>query len=128
MEPTAARALLSRHWAAANSGDADAEHDLYAEDVIVDYPQSGEIIHGKADLRAVRTHQPGDRTLTIRKVVGSGDVWVSEYVLTRDGTPTYTVSIMQFSGAHVVRETQYFAEPFEPPEWRSQWVESASAE
>jgi hypothetical protein len=59
----------------------------------------------------------------VRKITGAQETWVSEYLLTYDGTPTYTVSIMQFAGDHVIRETQYFADPFEPPAWRSQWVE-----
>jgi hypothetical protein len=89
------------------AGDQDAEHDIYADDVIVEYPQSGEIIRGKHNIQAIRTHHPARRTFNVRKITGAGDTWVTEYLLTYDGAPTYTVSIMQFSGDHVTRETQY---------------------
>jgi hypothetical protein len=55
--------------------------------------------------------------------LGSGDLWVTEFILTYDGKPSYTVSIMEFKGDKVARETQYFADPFVAPAWRAQWVE-----
>ena len=125
LESTTVRALLDRHWAASDAGDADAEYDIYAEDVVVEYPQSGEVMRGKRNIRALRTHHPTVRTFTVRRIVGAGDIWVTEFVLTYDGKPTQTVSIMEFSEELVVRETQYFADPFDPPAWRSQWVELA---
>ena len=60
---------------------------------------------------------------TVCKITGAGDTWVTEYLLTYDGTPTYTVSIMPFTRDHVTRETQYFADPLDAPAWRSRWVE-----
>ena len=62
----------------------------------------------------------------MRRIVGAGDLWVTEYVLTYDGRPSYTVSIMEFAGGKVVRETQYFGDPFEPGPSRAQWVERIS--
>ena len=56
-------------------------------------------------------------------MIASGDLWVSEYVITYDGRPVYTVSIMEFRDGKVAREKQYFADPFDPPAWRTQWVE-----
>jgi hypothetical protein len=70
-----------------------------------------------------RTNQPNKKRFTVRRVVGSGDLWITEYILTYDGKPSYTVSIMEFSGDKVARETQYFADPFEASTWRTQWVE-----
>jgi hypothetical protein len=57
-------------------------------------------------------------------VRGSGALWISELVITYDAKPYDTVSIMEFRTAHVVRETQYFAEPFEAAAWRAQWADS----
>ena len=59
----------------------------------------------------------------MRRVSGTGDLWVTEYILTYDGKPSYTVSIMEFRDGQVARETQYFADPFVAPAWRAQWVE-----
>jgi len=44
-------------------------------------------------------------------------------IVTYDGKPSYTVSIMGFRDDKVARETQYFADPFVAPASRAQWVE-----
>jgi len=59
----------------------------------------------------------------VRRMLGSGDLWVSELVMTYDGKPSYVVSIMEFEAGEVVRESQYFSDPFEPGPSRAQWVE-----
>ncbi len=59
----------------------------------------------------------------MRRITGAGDLWVTEFVLTYDGQPSYTVSIMEFLDGQVARETQYFADPFVPGPSRAQWVE-----
>jgi hypothetical protein len=64
----------------------------------------------------------------VRRIVGSGDLWITEYILTYDGKPSCTVSIMEFTGDKVARETQYFADPFEASTWRAQWVERMGEE
>jgi len=118
------RAALERHWTASARGDQEAEHEIYLEDAIVEYPQSGEHIRGRRNVQALRSHHPAKPSgFVVRRIVGSGDLWVTEYVITYDGRPVYTVSIMEFRAGKVARETQYFAEPFEPPDWRTQWVE-----
>ncbi len=118
------RAVLERHWAASAAGDQVVEHEIYHDDVIVDYPQSGERIRGRVNIQALRSNHPARPSgFNGRRIVGAGDLWVTEYVITYNGRPTYTVSIMEFQAGRVARETQYFAEPFEPPAWRAQWVE-----
>ena len=117
------RAALNAHWQASAAGDAEAEHDIYADDAICDYPQSGERIVGRRNLQALRSHHPGKTSgFNVRRMVGSGDLWVTEYTITYQGRPAYTVSLMEFREGKVVHETQYFADPFEAPAWRSQWV------
>ena len=60
----------------------------------------------------------------MRRIVGGGDLWVTEYTIAYDEKPVHVVSIMEFEGDLVERETHYFADPFDPPEWRAQWVEA----
>ncbi|GAB2859982.1 nuclear transport factor 2 family protein [Actinoallomurus bryophytorum] len=117
------RAALDRHWAASAAGDQDAEHEIYHDDVVVDYPQSGERIRGRRNLQALRSNHPARLEFTIRRILGGGDLWITEYVIDYDGTPAFTVSIMEFRDGKAVYETQYFADPFDAPAWRSQWVE-----
>jgi ketosteroid isomerase-like protein len=125
MDDAETRVLVEAHHAASAAGDIDAVHAIYAEDVVVVYPQSGERIVGRANLRALRESYPAKLDFTIDRITGTGSVWVTEYVISYDGKPVNTVSIMEFDGAEVVRETLYFADSFEAPEWRSQWVEQA---
>jgi hypothetical protein len=118
------REALDRHWQASATGDADAEHDIYDEDAICEYPQSGERILGRRNLQALRSHHPGKPSgFTVRRILGKGDLWITEYTITYLERPAYTVSIMEFRSGKVVHETQYFADPFEAPAWRSQWVQ-----
>src|SRR5271167_5260803 len=118
------REALNKHWQASAGGDANAEHDIYDEDAICDYPQSGEQILGRSNLQALRSHHPGKPAgFNVKRILGNGDLWITEYTITYQGRPAYTVSIMEFRNGKVVHETQYFADPFEAPAWRSQWVQ-----
>ena len=108
----------------AAAGDADAEHDIYAVDAICDYPQSGERILARSNLQALRSNHPGKSSgFQVRRIVGSGNRWFTEYTISYQEQQAYTVSIMAFSGGKVVHETQYFADPFAAPPWRARWVE-----
>jgi hypothetical protein len=117
MDDSAIRTLLARRWAHPLSGD------MYDEDVVLDFPQSGEQIRGRANLVAQRSADPDSpRVSKVLRITGSGGFWVSEVVITYDGKPWYTVNIHEFRGDKVFHETQYFAQPFAPAAWRSKWV------
>jgi hypothetical protein len=124
MEDEQILAVLNAHWQASAAGDINAEHDIYDDDVICDYPQSGERIFGRNNLQALRGHHPGKPSgFRVRRILGKGDIWITEYIINYQEKPAYTVSIMEFREGKVIHETQYFADPFEAPAWRSQWVE-----
>jgi hypothetical protein len=117
------RVALQRHWAASDGNDFATEHQIYRADAVLEYPQSGERIRGRANIEASRAAQPNAKRFTVRRMLGGGDLWISELVLTYDGQPFYVVSIMEFEAGEVARETQYFGDPFEPGPSRAQWVE-----
>ena len=117
------REALDRHWAASDANDSDVEHDIYRDDALLDYPQSGERIRGRHNIQASRAAQPNAKRFTVRRIVGAGNLWVTELTLTYDGRPSYVVSVMEFADGKVARETQYFADPFEPGPSRVRWVE-----
>jgi SnoaL-like domain len=117
------RAALDQHWAASDANDFETEHLIYHEDAVLDYPQSGERTRGRQNIQRQRASQPNKKRFTVRRIIGGGDLWVTEFVLTYDAKPSYTVSIMEFTGDKVARETQYFADPFVAPSWRAQLVE-----
>ena len=125
MDDRTIRAALDRHWQASDASDFDVEHEIYREDAVLDYPQSGERIRGRRNIQESRTIQPNKKRFTVRRIVGSGDLWVSEFVLSYDGIPSYVVSIMEFRDGQVARETQYFADRFDPGPSRAHLVERA---
>ena len=124
MRDHAIREALNRHWAASDSGDFATEHDIYHEDAVLDYPQSRERILGRRNIQLTRTVQPNKKHFVVHRILGSGDLWITELVMTYDGQPFYTVSIMEFRGVKVAHETQYFAGPFEAAQSRKKWVVS----
>jgi SnoaL-like domain len=117
------RAALDQHWAASDANDFEAEHRIYHEDAVLEYPQSGERTRGRRNIQNQRATQPSQKRFRVRRIIGSGDLWVTEFILTYDSKPSYTVSIMEFKDDKVARETQYFADPFVAPAWRAQLVE-----
>jgi len=117
------RAALDQHWAASDANDFETEHLIYHQDAVLDYPQSGERTRGRYNIQNQRASQPSKKRFAVRRIIGSGDLWVTEFILTYDGKPSYTVSIMEFRDDRVARETQYFADPFVAPAGRAQWVE-----
>ena len=123
MDDQAVRAALQRHWDASDANDFEAAHDIYREDAVLDYPQSGERIRGRRNIRESRFVQPNAKRFTVRRIIGGGDLWVTEFILTYDGRPSYAVSIMEFRDGLVARETQYFADAFDPSPTRAHLVE-----
>jgi hypothetical protein len=117
------RVALRRHWAASDANDFVMEHQIYRSDAVLEYPQSGERIRGRTNIEASRVAQPSKKRFNVRRILGSGNLWISEVIITYDEKPFYAVSIMEFEGEEVIRETQYFGEAFEPGPSRAQWVE-----
>ena len=123
MDDRTVRAALERHWAASDANDFAAEHEIYREDAVLDYPQSGERIRGRRNIRESRFVQPNKKRFTVRRIIGGGDLWITEFVLAYDGVPSYAVSIMEFRAGLVASETQYFADRFEAAPSRAHLVE-----
>jgi hypothetical protein len=123
MGDRAVRAALERHWNASDASDFKIEHEIYREDAVLDYPQSDERIRGRQNIQESRSVQPNKKRFTVRRMIGSGDLWVTEFVLTYDGIPSYVVSIMEFRDGLVAHETQYFSDRFDPAPSRAHLVE-----
>ena len=117
------RAALLRHWAASDADDFATEHEIYDDHAVLEYPQSGERIRGREAIQASRMAQPDAKRFSVRRITGAGGLWVSELVVRYGDRPLRVVSIMEIEGGKVMRETQYFAEPFGPGASRAQWVE-----
>jgi hypothetical protein len=96
MEDHDIRAAMDRHWAASDANDFEAEHQIYQEDAVLEYPQSGERIRSRRNIQASRSAQPTSKRFTVRRILGAADLWITELVITYDARPSYTVSIMEF--------------------------------
>jgi hypothetical protein len=123
MDDRTVQAALQRHWEASDASDFDVEHEIYRKDAVLHYPQSGERIRGRRNIQESRTVQPNNKRFAVRRMIGSGDFWVTEFVLSYDGIPSYAVSIMEFREGLVASETQYFADRFDPAPSRAHLVE-----
>jgi hypothetical protein len=121
------RDMLLRQWKYTGGPNEAKASELYHDDVVLEFPQSGEWFRGKDKQQAWRERYPADLDFAPREIRGSGDLWVAEGVLTYDGGDSvHYVKIIQFRGDLVERETLYFAEPFPAPEWRRPWAETGT--
>ena len=107
------RAALERHWEATVALDLDRAHDIYHDDLIVEFPQSGERISGERNLYELRAHYSTKVTFKILRTRGEGSLWITEYVITYNGRPVNVVCIMEFKDNKVAHETLYFGDPFD---------------
>ena len=127
MDDLIVRSALQRHWDASDANDFNAEHEIYREDAVLDYPQSGERIRGRHNIQESRFVQPNKKRFKVERMIGSGNLWVTEFILSYDGIPSYAVSIMEFREGLVANETQYFADRFDPAPSRAHLVERTGA-
>jgi ketosteroid isomerase-like protein len=131
MDETTARAMIKDHFdastiTAAGGGPGDdiaRASEIYADDAVLEFPQGGERIRGKANITAFRSAYPARLDFQMHRTIGCHDLWVNEYTIRYDDRPYSVVGIMEFRDGKVIRERIYFGEPWEPPAWRAQWVE-----
>lgn len=125
MDARQANDLIERYWRAAHAQDVDDLRQIFADDVAVDWPQSGEHFQGKEACINIFANYPGGspRFLGLSRVLGEGSTWVAEAdVMYPDQKKYMVVSIFQLADGRIAHETTYFAEPFPAPEWRKQWL------
>jgi hypothetical protein len=131
MDEATARAMIQAHFDASAVGAAGGAPDddiaraseIYADDAVVEWPQGGERVRGKANIIAFRSSYPARQEFQVNRITGCHDLWVNEYTIRYDDKPVMAVGIMEFRDGMVVRERIYFGDPWEPPEWRAHWVE-----
>lgn len=127
MDEARVRSALERHWEYAGRDESIA-HEIYHEDAVLEFPQSGERFVGVANLRGWRELYPATLRFDIRRITGSGDVWVAENSISYDGGPwNLTVSILEFRGDKVAHERIYITQPWDAPDWRAPWRDDRPA-
>ena len=121
MDAETVRAMLLRNLGRAGA-DPVGSHDMYHDDAVLEFPQSGERFEGVANIREWRSRYPGSVTYDIRRIRGADDIWVAEMTVSYDDAePRFGIDVLEIRGGTIMRETIYVGEPFAPPEWRAQW-------
>jgi hypothetical protein len=119
MDEGRVRAMLEQHF---TSRDPDLSHEMYHEDAVLEFPQSGERFVGVENLREWRSNYPASTTVEFREIRGREDSWVAEISIPYDeGAANFGVSILEFRGERIARESIYVTEGWAPPEWRERW-------
>jgi hypothetical protein len=115
------RAMLLRNLER-EAEDPVGSHDMYDDDAVLEFPQSGERFEGVANIREWRSRSPGSVTHDIRRIRGADDIWIAEMTVSYDGGEArYGVDLLETKNAKFVRDTIYVGEPFDAPDWRAQW-------
>jgi limonene-1,2-epoxide hydrolase len=115
--------IVEQFWVMIEKQDWEAASAFIADDAVQEWPQSGERIRGRENIIEINRNYPGLPKMTPRRTLARGDIVVSETVLDYGGQVYNGVSIFEFKDDKIVKETDYFATPFEAPRWRAQWVE-----
>jgi hypothetical protein len=122
MDEQAVRAVLRHYLDHSVVGEEAVAHEIYAEDAVLEFPQSGERFEGVAQFLPWRAQYPAEVRYELGRVRGGGDVWVAELTVSYDGgTPMLGVDVLVFTGGKVSRETIYVTEGFPAPDWRAPW-------
>lgn len=121
MDAATIRAMLEQQFEHAGS-DPELSHAMYREDAVLEFPQSGERFQGVENIREWRRRYPGSVSYDIRRIRGSGEIWVAEInVSYAGGEPQFGVDVLEIRNGKILRETIYVGEAFDAPEWRAQW-------
>jgi hypothetical protein len=105
--------------------------EVYTDDAIVEFPQSGERFRGKENFSTWRGAYPAEYLeFELRSLRGEGDTWVAELQARYEegGVPLIGVSILHFRGDLIDQETIYVGEAFPPAEDRAQYADHSELE
>jgi hypothetical protein len=99
------------------------EYEIRHEDYVMEMPQSGERIRGREKMREFQEAYPNPPTMQLHRVIVREQLWVVEIVSDYGGRIYHPVLIIELRDGKIFRDTRYYAEPFEAPEWRARWIE-----
>jgi hypothetical protein len=106
-----------------NAKNVAIMNEVFVDDSVMSWPQSGEVVRGRQNRQAIYGAFPALPTITPYRMIASGDLVVAEAVLDYGGDAYQVVFIFECSDGRIARETAYWSKPFPAPEWRAQWVE-----
>ena len=117
------RQVVERLWQRLDMLEWQAAGDLVHEDAVFEWPQTRERIRGRENFIGVNENYPGTSRIDVRRVMSTGSLVVSEVWIDHDRYPTFAISFFELEDGRIRRATEYWAEPYDPPPGREQWVE-----
>ncbi len=117
--------IIAQFWAAMQANDFRAAGEWLHDEYVLEWPQSGERIRGRANFVAINEHYPaaGQWNFTIHHIIAEGDEVVSEVTVTDGAITGRAITFSTLRDGKIVHQTEYWPDPFEPAAWRAQWVE-----
>jgi len=125
MSDVASRQVVERFWAAMGENDFQAAGELLHDEFVLEWPQSGERIRGRENFVAINEQYPaaGRWRFALHRLVADSNGVVTDVTVT-DGTVSgRAITFSEVRDGRIVRQTEYWPDPFEPAPWRAQWVE-----
>ncbi len=125
MSDVASRQVVERFWAAMGENDFQAAGELLHDEFVLEWPQSGERIRGRSNFVAINEQYPatGRWRFTLHRLVADSNGVVTDVTVT-DGTVSgRVITFSEVRDGRIVRQTEYWPDPFEPATWRARWVE-----
>lgn len=117
--------VVERFWAAMQTNDFKSAGEYLHDDYILEWPQSGERIRGRANFVAVNENYPahGRWEFTVHRIIAEGDEVVSDVGVTDGEIAGRAITFSTVRAGKIVRQTEFWPDPFGPPAWRAGWVE-----
>jgi ketosteroid isomerase-like protein len=126
MNESDVRRMIDEYWSALNARDMARLADFFTDDVVVEWPQSGERMRGRDACVNVYMNYPGGgpKLVEVPRVMGRDDFWVAELVTDYpDGKRFHTATVIELRDGKIAHQVDYFGEAFPAPAWRGQWTE-----
>ncbi len=125
MNPNTSRQVIERFWEAMARNDFRAAGDQLHDEYVLTWPQSNERIRGRENFVAINEEYPaaGPWRFTVNRLITEGDTVVTDVSVT-DGVQTgRAITFSELCDRQIIRQTEYWPDPFEAPFWRTRWVE-----
>ncbi len=117
--------IVERYWEVMNSNNFRAAAELFHEDYLLEWPQSGERIRGRENFAAVNENYPaaGRWVFTVHRILADGNEVVSEVTVTDGAVTARVITFSTVRDGKIIAQTEYYPDSFAPAAWRAQWVE-----
>ena len=118
--------ILENFWETMKTNDFYAVAELLHDDFVLEWPQSGERIRGRENFAAINTYYPaeGKWLFTVNQIVSDGDLVVTDVTVTDGSRTDRVITFSTVKHGKILKQVEFWPEPFEAPEWRAQWVEN----